>query len=69
MILGVSRSGYYSWVHRRTSKSVIHREKIKEKIRKIYNNSHQNYSTPKIAKELRKAGEVISERTVDTTKY
>ncbi|WP_338123021.1 IS3 family transposase [Veillonella magna] len=37
---------------------------MKEKIRKIYDNSHQNYGAPKIAKELRKAGEVISERTV-----
>ena len=63
-ILGVSRSGYYSWLHHCPSKLVIHREKIKEKIRKIYNNSHQNYGAPKIAKELRKTGEVISERTV-----
>lgn len=58
-ILGVSRSGYYSWLHHCPSKLVIHREKIKEKIRQIYDNSHQNYGAPKIAKELRKAGETL----------
>lgn len=31
---------------------------------KIYNDSHQNYGAPKITSELRKAGEILSERTV-----
>ena len=33
-------------------------------IKKIYDNSHQNYGAPKITRELRKTGENISERTV-----
>lgn len=65
-ILGVSRSGYNAWLHRLPSNSAIRREEIKEQIQKIYDKSHQNYGAPKIAKELQKAGEVISERTAGT---
>lgn len=40
------------------------RKLLKDKIKKIYDNSHQNYGAPKITRELRKTGENISERTV-----
>ena len=40
------------------------RKAIKTKIQDIYDDSKQNYGAPKIAVELRKTGEVISERTV-----
>ena len=39
-------------------------ELLKDKIKKIYDNSHQNYGAPKITRELHKTGENISERTV-----
>ena len=39
-------------------------EDLKEKIQKIYEDSHQNYGAPKITAELRKSGECISEKTV-----
>ncbi|XOQ24975.1 MAG: MerR family transcriptional regulator [Mitsuokella multacida] len=65
-ILGVSRSGYNSWLHHLPSNSEIRRKKVKEQIQRIYDKSHQNYGAPKIAKELQKAGEIISERTVGT---
>ena len=40
------------------------RRQVKSKIQKIYDDSKQNYGAPKITKELRKTGEIISERTV-----
>ncbi|MFR8672825.1 MAG: IS3 family transposase [Christensenellales bacterium] len=40
------------------------RESVKAKIQDIYDESKQNYGAPKITKELRKSGEIISERTV-----
>lgn len=40
------------------------RKLLKDKIKKIYDNSHQNYGAPKITRKLRKTGENISERTV-----
>ena len=62
--LGVSRSGYYSFLNRKISDCKQRKEAIKKKIRIIYDDSKQNYGAPKITKELRKAGEKIAERTV-----
>ncbi len=62
--LGVSRSGYRAFVRRKPSASQRRKEVVKEKIRKIHETSHKNYGAPKIAKELQKSGERISERTV-----
>ena len=39
---GVSRSGCHAWKKRVPSDTEIHRAVLKEKIRKIYNASHQN---------------------------
>ena len=41
--LGVSRSGYNAWKKRGPSVTEKHRGEIKQKIRKIYEDSHQNY--------------------------
>lgn len=62
--LGVSRSGYRSWLNRTPSDTEKRREYIKRKIQDIYEESKQNYGTPKITKKLRQRGEIISERTV-----
>jgi transposase InsO family protein len=62
--LGVSRSGYRAWLKRVPSDTEKRREFVKTKIQKIYDQSKQNYGAPKITKELRKNGEIISERTV-----
>ena len=62
--LGVSRSGYRAWLHRVPSDTEKRRESVKAKIQDIYDDSKQNYGAPKITVELRKIGEVISERTV-----
>lgn len=62
--LGVSRSGYNSWKNRLPSKRGQRKNIIKNKICEIYDESHQNYGAPKIAKKLHETGEVISEKTV-----
>ena len=62
--LGVSRSGYRAFLNRKVSVSRQRKEAVKQEIWKVYNDSKQNYGAPKIAKELRKSGEIISERTV-----
>ena len=64
--LGVSRSGYLAWLHHAPSDTEKRREAVKAKIQDIYDDSKQNYGAPKITVELRKTGEVISERTVGT---
>jgi len=62
--LGVSRSGYNSWLKRMPSNQEKRKQNIKERIQEIYDRSHQNYGAPKITKELQKAGNTIAERTV-----
>ena len=62
--LGVSRSGYRAFLKRKLSASEQRKIAVKKDIRKIYDDSKQNYGAPKIAIELRKVGETISERTV-----
>lgn len=62
--LGVSRSGYRAFIRHRPSKSQQRKEKLKDTIQTVYDESKQNYGAPKITQELRKAGETISERTV-----
>jgi transposase InsO family protein len=62
--LGVSRSGYRAWLKRVPSNTEKRREAVKAKIQDIYDESKQNYGAPKITKELRREGEIISERTV-----
>lgn len=62
--LGVSRSGYRAFLHRKVSRSLQHKEALKKEIQDIYNNSKQNYGAPKITNELRKTDKLIAERTV-----
>ena len=62
--LGVSHSGYHVWLKRVPSNTEKRREAVKAKIQDIYDELKQNYSAPKIIKELCKSEEIISERTV-----
>ena len=62
--LGVSRSGYHSFLNRKLYSTIQRKEAIKRNIRLIYDASKQNYGAPKITKELQKSGETIAERTV-----
>ena len=62
--LGVSRTGYYAWLVHLPSKAQNRRDAIQEKIQKIYDDSKQNYGSPKITETLHQDGEIISQRTV-----
>jgi transposase InsO family protein len=62
--LGVSRSGFHAWLSRIPSNTERHKMQIQEKIKTIYEESHQIYGAPKITRELQKCGERISEKTV-----
>ena len=62
--LGVSRSGYRSFLQRKPSQMQQRKENLKQDIRQIYEQFKQNYGAPKIAEELRKEGTCITTRTV-----
>lgn len=63
-ILGVSRSGYFSFRKRLPSDMYKRKEAIKTQIKQIYDDSYQNYGAPKISKLLIQNGETIAEKTV-----
>ena len=62
--LGVSRSGYRAFLKHKPSATQKLKAVVKQQIRQVYDDSHQNYGAPKITAELRKSGEKISERTI-----
>lgn len=63
-VLGVSRNGYYEFKKRKPSNSQLIKEERMEEIRKIHDESHQNYGAPKITEVLNGNGDSISERTI-----
>lgn len=63
-LLGVSTSGYYSWLNRKPSIQKQRKKIIKQEINEIYNESKQIYGAPKIASILQSRGHVITEKTV-----
>ena len=66
-ILGVSKSGYYAWLGRTPSKRSLQKAKVKEAIKRIYDDSKCIYGAPKITEELHRKGFKTAESTV--TKY
>ena len=63
-ILGVSRSGYITFKKRLPSDMYKRKEAIKAQIKKVYDDSYQNYGAPKISQILIQNGETIAEKTV-----
>lgn len=52
-VLGVSRSGYYSWIKRKPSKRAVENQKLMEQIREIHKKSKGTYGSPRITEELK----------------
>ena len=63
-ILGVSRSGYRAFKQRILSDCQSKKERRMEQIRAIYEESHGIYGAPKIAANMRRDGDRISDKTV-----
>ena len=52
-VLGVSKSGYYSWLKRQPSKRAIENQKLMEQIRQVHKKSKCTYGSPRITEELK----------------
>ena len=63
-IIGISRSGFTSWLHHKKSNQQSKKEKIMKMVRDIYEKSKEVYGAPKITHILRKEGLKISQKTV-----
>lgn len=63
-ILGVSRSGYYSFKHRKLPTRQLHKEILEDKTINIYDESHKNYDASKIIQKLHEIREKVSEKII-----
>ncbi len=63
-ILGVSRSGYYSFLKRTPSKTEVRRKQVKDEIKQVHDESNEIYGAPKIHQKLKKKGIKASLRTI-----
>ena len=59
-VLKVSRSGYYQWLSRKPSARKVENQRIKERIREIYQASKKRYGSPKVTQELSHQGIRVS---------
>ena len=63
-VLSVSKSGYYSWLKRRKSKTQLANIRLLKRIRKIFNNNHQRYGYRRVWFELHLRGIQCSKNRV-----
>lgn len=63
-LLGVSRSGFYAWLHKPLSDRAVEDQRLLGLIRAAYAASHSVYGAPRIFLDLREAGETCSKHRV-----
>ena len=63
-VLEVSTSGYYAWSRRAVSARHTRQRQLAVKVRAAHNRSGGRYGSPRVFRELRAQGEVVSEKTV-----
>jgi transposase InsO family protein len=63
-VLSVSRSGYYNWLTRKSSKRSLENRILTEQIKRIHLESKQRYGSPKITQVLNKATKWVSRHRV-----
>ena len=56
-VLGVSKAGYYAWLHRSPSAHAVADNALLKRIRTIHATSRQTYGAPRVHAELRAQGE------------
>lgn len=61
----VSRSGYYTWLHRKPSLRDITNAELLQLIQKIYDENHHTYGSTRITRELRDTGHPVNHKRVE----
>ena len=59
-LFGVSRSGYYSWLHRGPSRRQVENKRLSGRIKTLWEQSSRTYGSPRIHRQLVAQGETIS---------
>lgn len=63
-VLQVSRSGFYAWTSRAPSKRARRSGELAGKVRQVHTESRGTYGSPRVHRELRRAGTVVSKKTI-----
>ncbi len=63
--LRVARSGYYAWRRGRQTPRQQANRKLSEEIQAVYNAKRGNYGSPRITRELRRAGQCCNHKRVE----
>ncbi len=63
-VLGVSRSGYYGWLHHKPGKRELANQALDSKIQTIFDKHKKRYGAPRIAKALQAQNEACSDTRV-----
>ena len=63
-VLGVSSSGFYDWIKRKSSSRDMENRGLLEQIEKSFLQSRQTYGSPRVTMDLRKVGISCSENRV-----
>ena len=62
--LAVSRQGYHAWKHRLPAQRTVRMRERARQIQRVDDESNGSYGSPRVTLVLRKAGDVVSEKTV-----
>lgn len=63
-VLGISRSGYYAWLHRSPSARARQDTELSTQIRSFHARSRGTYGAPRILHDLREAGLFVGQKRV-----
>jgi len=63
-VFGVSRSGYYGWLHRKPSRRATRDAHLKSRIAEFHARSDGTYGSPRIHDDLKDEGERVSRKRV-----
>jgi transposase InsO family protein len=64
-VLGVSRSGYYDWKHRKPSRRTIENRQLLQRILVLHKEHKQRYGSPRMHAALRQQGISVSKGRVE----
>jgi transposase InsO family protein len=64
VVLEVSRSGYYAWLHRPISPRAVRRQELAVKIKIIHEENRRVYGSPRVCQALKAQGENVCQNTV-----
>lgn len=63
-VLEVSRSGFYAWMHRPVAPQTVRRVELAVQVKAAHERSRGTYGSPRVHKELRAQGIIVSPKTV-----